>query len=275
MKLSPRYEGSPIIAIEGSAADTLMPVTRQRKRLAALLEELSADEWNAPTRCEDWTVQDVVSHMVSVNGFWQMSTLAGLAGEPTRILENFDPAATPPLLVEPMRALDPKEVLDQFVSSNDGYLAVIAELDDTGWTTLAESPAGHVPIRLLAQHALWDCWIHERDIALPMGLTPPEEPDEVLSALRYAAALSPAFAISTGDAATGTFVVETTDPDSAFTMEIGESVTVRVGNAPDAAPCLRGGAVELLEALSIRAPLPDSTPTEWHEMLGGLTTAFS
>ena len=31
-------------------------------------------------------------------------------------------------------------------------------------------------MRLLASHALWDGWVHERDIALPLGLTPPEEP---------------------------------------------------------------------------------------------------
>ena len=71
--------------------------------------------------------------------------MAGLSGAPTRVLENFDPAATPPLIIAPMRALSPSEVLEQFVASNDGYLDVLTALDADGWSTLGESPAGHVP----------------------------------------------------------------------------------------------------------------------------------
>jgi len=275
VKLSPRYEQPAIISIDGPADDQLVPVVRQRQRLAKTLAELAAADWNAPTRCQGWTVRDVVAHMITVNGFWQMSTIAGLAGEPTRVLENFDPAATPPLIIEPMRTLAPSEVLEQFISSNDAYLDVISALDSAGWSTLGESPAGHVPIRLLAQHALWDCWVHERDIALPLGFAPPTEDDEVLSCLRYAAALSPAFAISNGDAIRGVYAVETTDPKCRFAMDVGESVAVRDVAPPSDAPCLRGDAVALVEALSIRAPLPDSTPVEWKQMLGGLESAFT
>jgi uncharacterized protein (TIGR03083 family) len=275
VKLSPRYEAPAIITMDGPADDQLAPVVRQRQRLAKTLAGLGAAEWNAPTRCVGWTVQDVVAHMITVNGFWQMSTMAGLAGTPTRVLENFDPAATPPLIIAPMHALAPSEVLDQFVSSNDAYIDAITALDNDGWSTLAESPAGHVPIRLLAQHALWDCWVHERDIALPLGFSPPVEDDEVISCLRYAAALSPAFAISTGDAIEGVFAVETTDPDSRFTVEVGDCAAVREGAGPDDVPRLRGDAVMLVEALSIRAPLPDSTPAEWRQLLGGLEAAFT
>ena len=177
-------------------------------------------------------------------------------------------------MVEPMRALTPAEVLDQLVLSNDSFLGTIAELDEPAWSVLAESPAGHVPIRLLAHHALWDCWVHERDIALPLGLTPAVEPDEVLSCLRYAAALSPAFAISTGSRSVGVFSVEASDPELCFGLEVGESVAVSEGLAPRDAPCLRGGAVELVEALSLRAPLPTSAPIEWRQLLAGLATAF-
>ena len=77
-------------------------------------------------------------------------------------------------------------------SSNDGFLGLLAELDDEGWSMPAESPPGHVSIRLLAFHAIWDSWIHERDIALPLGQQPPEVPDELRSCLQYAAAVSPA-----------------------------------------------------------------------------------
>src|SRR5205807_10268214 len=173
-------------------------VVRQRRRLARMLAELREDDWRSPSRCAGWTVQDVIAHLVGVSVCWRASVLAGLAGTPPRVLAGFDPATTPALMVAPMRELSPTEVFDRFVASNDAFLAVLADLDNAGWVMLAESPAGHVPIRLIACHALWDCWVHERDVAQPLGLTPPTEPDEVGSRVRYAAALRPALAIGTG-----------------------------------------------------------------------------
>ena len=274
MKLSPRYDAPPILSMEGRADDQRVPVLRQRTRLAALLVGLTDEQWASASRCDGWTVQDVVAHLVGVNAFWRSSVGAGLAGTPTRVLDGFDPAATPPLMVAPMRTLTPAEVLDQFVASNDALLETIAAIDDGGWSMLAETPAGHVPIRLLAQHALWDSWVHERDIALPLGLGPAVEPDEVVSAVRYAAALSPGLALSSGRDCGGAFSVETTDPASSFWLEIGESVAVREGSGPHDAPRLHGDALELAEALSLRAPLPQSAPIEWRQQLAGLAAAF-
>jgi uncharacterized protein (TIGR03083 family) len=273
--IRPRYDGPPLISIAGEPGDQLAPVTRQRRRFETMLESLSESDWSSPTRCESWTVQDVVAHLVGVNAFWHASVRAGLAGTPTRVLAGFDPATTPDLMVAPMRELAPKEILAQFVSSNDAFLGVLAELDQSGWETVAESPPGHVPIRLLAAHALWDSWIHERDIAIPLGLTPPVEPDEVASCLRYAAALSPAFLISAGHTLAGRFAVEATDPSVCCVLDVGESVSVRDDKAPPEAPCLRGHAVTLVEALSIRAPLSPASQPEWLALLQGLATAFT
>jgi uncharacterized protein (TIGR03083 family) len=240
-----------------------------------MLVDLSDGDWSSPSRCDGWTVQDVVAHIVGVNDFWHASVRAGLAGAPTRVLTGFDPATTPALMVAPMRELAPGEVLDRFVASNDAFLDVVGELDDRGWATLAESPAGHVSIRLVAHHALWDCWIHERDIAFPLGSAPPTEPDEVGSCLRYAAALSPALAINSGRTFAEVLAVEADDPRSRFVLDVGESVAVRDDLAPREAPCLRGDAVTLVEALSIRAPLPAAAPSEWRQLLAGLATAFN
>ena len=70
MELSPRYDGPPIISIGGVPDDQLVPLTRQRRRLEAMLADLATDEWAAPSRCDDWTVQDVVAHLAGVNTFW-------------------------------------------------------------------------------------------------------------------------------------------------------------------------------------------------------------
>ena len=274
MKLSPRYDGPAILSIDGDPGDQAVPLTRQRRRLESLLAGLDEDGWRAPSRCDGWTVQDVVAHLVGVNAFWEGSVVSGLAGSPTRVLGGFDPAAHPPLMIEPMRAQSPHETLDQLVASDDGFLGAVAGLSHDGWSATSETPAGHVPVRLLAHHALWDAWVHERDIALPLGLAPAVEPDEVRSSLRYAAAVGPALTISRGRASACVLGVVASDPDVRFTLEVADAVVVRDGTPPADAPCLRGDAVELVEALSVRRPLPAGAPEGWHELTRALATVF-
>ena len=178
------------------------------------------------------------------------------------------------MMVDQTSALTRDELLAQFVSTNEAFLAVVSDLTDEGWSMSAESPAGHVPIQLLAQHALWDCWVHERDVAIPLGVDTVAEPDEVNSCLRYAAAVSPVLGIGLERVCQGVYAVEATDPHIRFVLDVAESVVLREGVAPAGVPCLRGSAVTLIEALSLRAPMPSSAPAEWTQLLGGLQTAF-
>jgi len=272
--LKPMYEGPAILAIDGSPGDQLLPLTRQRRRLQALLGTLDEEQWMAPSRCEAWTVRDVVAHLVGVNAFWHASVHAGLTGNPTRVLAGFDPVATPPLMVDSMKALTSADVLAEFVSTNEAFLDVVGALTDDQWSTPVESPPGHVPARLLALHALWDCWIHERDIAIPLGISPSVEVDEVSSCLRYAAAVGPALGLPFGVVSPGTYAVEADDPDVRFTLEVRDSVAILEEDASPDVPCLRGDAVALTEALSLRRPLPLSAPVEWTRLGNGLVTAF-
>lgn len=272
MKLSPRYDVE-VLTIEGRPDDQGETVRRQRRRMESLLAGLTDEQWRSPSRCAGWTVQDVIAHLVGVNAFWETSVSAGLSGAPTQMLANFDPAAHPPLLIESMRTLAPRETYEQFVASNDGFLGVLAALDDDEWSTAAESPAGRVSIRLLAFHALWDSWVHERDIAIPLGLPVAEEPDEIASCLRYAAAAGPVLMLD-DDSFAGDFGVVADNPRVAFTLTVDDAVAIRNGPADDSIPCLRGGAVDLVEALSIRAALPRDAPAEWEQLVKRLATVF-
>src|SRR4029077_6340802 len=51
MILSPRYEGPTILTIDGHPSDQLQPLTRQRRRMQAMLTEISEQEWTMPSRC--------------------------------------------------------------------------------------------------------------------------------------------------------------------------------------------------------------------------------
>ena len=145
---------------------------------------------------------------------------------------------------------------------------------DGAWSTPAEAPPGHVAIALVAQHALWDSWVHERDIVLPLALPCTVEADEVAAALTYAAALSPAFLACQGSTRAGVVEVCTTDPDVQVRVEVGAQVVIGDGPAPADAIRITGDAVAVLEALSHRGPFPVPLAPEDRWVLGGLEQAF-
>ena len=120
---------------------------------------------------------------------------------------------------------------------------------------------------------LWDSWVHERDILLPLGLAAPEEPDEVLGSLRYVAGLGPAILATGGSTRRGTFGVEATAPDASFVVDVGATVVVRDATVPAAVPTVVGGAADLVEAFSLRAE-PPILPGDAAWMVAGVQTLF-
>ena len=275
MQLTPRYDGPPLVRFPMPEDDLSVPLVRQRRRLGDILATLDDDQWAAPSRCSTWSVRDVVAHLTGVDQFWHLMTTTALAGKPTRFLTSFDPVTTPAQLVDATHDVPPAEVLAQYVAGVEQLAEVLTGLDDEQWSMLAESPPGHVPLHSMARHALWDAWIHERDIVLPLGLAPVEDPDEVTVALEYAAALGPVFLAMNGSTRSGTLVVEGTDPDVRVVVELGATVVVgdADADAPDAVH-VTGRSPDLAEALSLRAPFPHEIPDDARWMFGGLEAVF-
>lgn len=281
MQLTPCYGPEPVIVLDGRPSAIAAPAIRQRRRLVEVLSRFDDAQWSHPSRCQGWTNRDVVLHLDTTNTFWTYSIGEGRRGEPTRFLATFDPVASPAELVAGAGDVAPAQLLERFAASTDALIAEVTSLDENEWTVPAEAPPGHVSISALMHHALWDSWIHERDIVLPLGLDAPVEPDEVLAGLRYAAALGPAFAISRGCEQQGRIVLRTTSPDATITLDLGTRVQVGDGGTGDTGDNggadqleLTGDAIALLEAFSTRAPFDHVVSPEHLWMLGGLHETF-
>jgi uncharacterized protein (TIGR03083 family) len=261
------------VVVEGDE-DWAVPMLRQRRRLAELLASFDEEQWQSQSRCDAWDVRGVVSHLTTATGFWAFSVSMGRAGDPTQALQGFDPVATPAQMVA-ADAASSAEVLAAFVDSNRAFADSLASLDAAGWHTTVEAPPGHVSIRSLVLHALWDSWIHERDVLLPLGIAQELEDDEITGALLYAAALGPGFLAMSGSDRTGAFAVQAADPDVHLVVELGTTAVVRQHvPAPSDAVQLHGPAVQMVEALSFRGPFPEPLPPEHHWMFGGLAEVF-
>ncbi|CAN5668946.1 hypothetical protein BH10ACT2_BH10ACT2_18460 [soil metagenome] len=273
MQLTPRYGINPIIRLDGEPSAIFAPATRQRRRLATALASFGDEQWTHPSRCAGWSNRDVIVHLDTTNNFWTFSIEAGQRREPTTFLATFDPVASPAQMVTAAQELSAHEVLDRFEKSTAKLEETLCAVAGDDWLALAEAPPGHISISALVHHALWDSWVHERDVLLPLGITPDEQPDEIAACLRYVAALAPAISLTIGTSNKGRLGVEATNPDTAFVVEISDHVHVGTGSAP-ADLRLTGDAVELVEALSIRQPLAQSIPADFSWMVSGLAEIF-
>ncbi len=271
MLLQPRYGSEPVIEMDGSPGEIAVPSIRQRERLLDVLSTLTDEQWNAPSRCEGWTVRDCMVHLESTNGFWEASIRGGLAGKPTEFLTSFDPAATPAAMVA-ASAVTPSEVLDTMRASATSLNDLLGSLSEDDWLTLAEAPPGHIAVSAVAHHALWDSWIHERDVLLPLGFDVVEEPDEIEASLRYASALSLSFLFMTGEETDVRFSVDVVEPSVSFDVVVDDVVTITSGATSELVAT--GDAVELLEAVSRRAPFGSETPEAILRAFDGLGRAF-
>lgn len=272
MQLSPRYGSDPVIVMDGDPSGVAAVAIAQRRRLAETLATFTAEQWAQPSRCDGWTSRDVIVHLAGTNPFWALAIQAGVRGEPTRYLATFDPVTTPPQMVAATPVSD-AEAIERFCATSDALCDLWASLDDDGWRALAEAPPGHVSVSALTHHALWDSWVHERDVLLPLSITPVISDDEVTACLRYAIALGPALALNRGSARRGTLSIETTNPAVSASVVIAERVEVR-NHVDHADLALTGDAVELLEAFSVRRAFPATVPVEQRWMLDGLVAQF-
>ncbi len=272
MQIAPVYD-RPLVTFDG-APPVGPPLIRQRLRLLELLADLSDEQWAAPSRCEGWRVQDVVAHIITVDGFWHLSISSGVAGTPTKFLVGFDPKATPAAMVDAVREKTPSETLTELRASSTALCELVDGLSADAWSALAESPLGHVSVAAVAHHALWDAWVHERDIVLPLGLTPSEEDDEVLACLRQSVAINAGFAVMTRVATPTTVVLETTDPEAHLVLAVDEIVDANADHLSPDVVVLRGRAVDLIEMLSTRVPLDQTVPADKRWLITGLAEIF-
>jgi len=272
VQLNPRYGSDPILTLDGDLSLIAETTTRQNRRLGAMLATLTDDQWAHPTRCSEWDVRDVIVHLGFTNRFWTMSVMAGLDGDPTRALASFDPVASP-LQMGAGNVDPPSVVLEGFLEASNTWCELLASISAEGWRQTGEAPPGHISIGAVVHHALWDSWVHERDISLPLGEAPTEDADEVLMSLRYAVALGATLAISHGTGGAGAVTFDVARPDSIFSLSVGEVAAIETG-AIDGAPVITADAVALLEGISMRATMPITPSRDIAWVFGGLKAAF-
>ncbi|WP_433709587.1 maleylpyruvate isomerase family mycothiol-dependent enzyme [Nocardia sp. CA-084685] len=121
--------------------------------IIALIRQLSAQDWDAPTRCTGWSVRDVAAHIAGTAA----DSATGNAGK-----------RTPDEQARGLRALRPEEIADLLAQSSRVITDYLEVLAPTAW----QRPSGHLGHTLSqATLLLWyDVYVHTDDIRSAIGL---------------------------------------------------------------------------------------------------------
>lgn len=249
-------EGGARFDLGGEPGDVLAPWIAHRARLRAWLGGLSDEDLAGPTRCEAWSGLDIIRHLLSVTHFFRYTVSRARKGEATQVLKGFDTQVTPNTALKALDGLGPDALRSALEELDGAFATELEELDDAAWLARAEGPPGWMPVRATLNHALFDSWIHERDLMIPRGLEPLVEHDEALVVGRYLLSLAGAAAAGFADgvvASASGITVEATDPSMRFGID-ASGERVRVGDAAVDGPVVRGTIGDVLDLTSGRTP---------------------
>jgi uncharacterized protein (TIGR03083 family) len=250
---------------------TLLAFAGQRRRFSSSVERLSCDELASPSRCEGWTVADVLRHLV-----WVDLTVRQIWSGERGLLRAFDPRVTPNEAVLTDRSVSDDEIRDRYLRSTETMLRDLECADPQRFGQHSLSPAGRVPWWMSAVHVGWDSSVHERDVLLPLGRQVERVDTETDLCLAYALVLTSFFAgrdpLSIQIDATwlhrdsGPVTVQAVTTTGQDNLEVGSAV-IAVADDP----------VKLIDAIAGRGPIGESLLGDAAVIhrLGGLARFFT
>jgi uncharacterized protein (TIGR03083 family) len=130
---------------------------------AEIGRSLGPTEWDLPTPCPGWSVQDQFSHLIGVE--------RSLLGEAAPVwdvplgdhVKNAFGAALEPW-VAVRRSLDPAAVLAEFVEVTGLRLSALTALTEEEWAKVGPSPSGDSPYADFMDLRVFDSWVHQQDV---------------------------------------------------------------------------------------------------------------
>jgi uncharacterized protein (TIGR03084 family) len=211
-------------------------LAEQQAVLSELLAPLDDDGWSRPSRCDGWSVADVVLHLAQTNEMAIGSAQGRFTDALTVLTKGVEAAGNvddgADLMVRHERGMPVTALLDRWQRSADTLVAALTSVDPherVDWV------AGQLSARTLTTTRLAETWIHTDDVAdaLEVTLAPAER-------LRHVARLAwrtlPYAFTRAGRALSGPVAFELEGPSGAAWTFVPED---------DPATTIRGDGVEL------------------------------
>ena len=157
----------------------LTALGEQHSRLDALLDTLDADAWGRPTRCEGWSVADVVLHLAQTDALALASAQGRFADGLEVLASGLDGEGTvddgAAAMVAKERGMASDALLERWRAGAAALRGALAGRDPRQRVVWV---AGQLSLRTLAATRLSECWIHTGDVSEALGVV--QEPTDDL-----------------------------------------------------------------------------------------------
>ncbi|WP_163508762.1 maleylpyruvate isomerase family mycothiol-dependent enzyme [Fodinicola acaciae] len=230
----------------------------QHDELATLLAPLDESGWSRPTRCEGWSVSDVVLHLSQTDELAVASAAdrfaevsAQMFGDSTA--SSVDDAAD--RMVARQRGPAGAEIFQRWQAGTVALRQALLAIDPDSLRRLSWV-AGTLSVRTLVATRISECWIHTGDVAAAIG-QPLAPTDRLWHIARLAWRTIPYAFGRAGRELTGPVTFELTGPSGEpWTFASDNAVTVVRGTAEDL--CNVAGRRALPSEVALRAEGPDA-----------------
>src|SRR5262245_52405100 len=152
--------------------DPIDALAEQQAELSKLVAGLSEADWSRPSRCEGWSIADVLIHLAQTNAMATGSAQGRFAEVVANLTEGVGPAADvdegADLMVRRERGRPSAEVRARWEASATALREALEAVDPS---TRVDWVAGQLSARTLATTRLAETWIHTGDVADGLGLT--------------------------------------------------------------------------------------------------------
>jgi uncharacterized protein (TIGR03083 family) len=168
-------EPSPGLVADSSSEGLVAQLEEVWTAVSLLCATLTAEQWELPTSCPEWSVKDQVIHLIGTESM--------LDGRPTPQIPGASSA--PPFgdhvrndigrfneaWIVALGHLDGPTILDLFNEVTRERLGALRALDWTAWDEVGWTPVGQAPYRRFMQIRVFDCWVHFQDIRSALGIS--------------------------------------------------------------------------------------------------------
>lgn len=163
-------EPTEVVIAEHPTQERVVEALRESWRaLASFAADFDDEQWNTASRLPGWSVRDVYAHI--------LGTEKMLAGEPAPDIDVGSPAhvhneigATNEAWVRSLATLEPADLLAEFISVTHDRIAALNAMSAEEWTAASWTPAGDSTLGRWMHIRVFDCWVHEQDVRVALGL---------------------------------------------------------------------------------------------------------
>jgi uncharacterized protein (TIGR03083 family) len=149
-----------------------------------LIDDLTPEQWATPSLCEGWAVRDVVIHLGAIEYL--------LSGEAPGSMTDSVPFAKAGEWMNRVGDLDDAALLAAYREVIDTRRAEVAALTPEDLAVLSMTPVGPGTVGRFVDIRVFDYWVHEQDVRIPLGIPGHEDGpaaelaiDEIQGSLPY------------------------------------------------------------------------------------------